>query len=79
MKYLFFFFIVGLAGFAIWKIFTSAALDRFLSNLSKGTNAKTIQEEFDHAKKHAKCYHSHLEKTEAEIAAEKRRVGNIKK
>lgn len=79
MKYIFFFFIVGLSGFAIWKIFTNAALDRFLSNLSKKTDAKTIQSEFDHANKHAKCYHSELKRTEAQIAAEKRRVSNIKK
>lgn len=79
MKYIFFFFVVGLSAFAIWKIFTSAALDRFLSNLSKKTDAKTIQDEFDSANKHAKCYHNSLNKTQQEVDAEKRRVSNIKK
>lgn len=79
MKYIFFFFVVGLSAFAIWKIFTSAALDRFLSNLSKKTDASTIQSEFDIANKHAKNYNNTLNKTQQQIDAEKRRVSNIKK
>jgi hypothetical protein len=79
MRYILLFLFLGLTGVAIWKIFTSAAFDRFLSNLSKKTDASTIQSEFDIANKRANNYNSTLDKTQQKINAEKHRVSNIKK
>jgi len=79
MKYIFVFFIVSLSMFAVWKIFTSAAIDRFLSNLSKKSSAVNIQEEFNSANSRAKNYERDLKKTQAQIDAEAKRLVKLKK